>query len=486
MQILLDNNLKPQARQLQLRVDSMLKILNKFVAARVSGEVKVKQKKKAKVKNEHPNSMEVSTNGNEAEAGTTTGRTKRKPKAGEEAGSKSRKEKKSSQSKDKEHKKKKKRKRDITAPAMHYTASSEPQLVDGDLSPNVFAQCKERMRPVKKALKQLDNPNKEASKEENEAKIRKCLLKIGERVTECLNEIEDLDRRKEWRNNLWTFVSKFTEFDPKKLYKIYKHTVKKQNKELDRHQGGRHHSKNGESSNHQSGAYSYHSNNSQSSGQSFYQSKMNSNSTSSNKFNATPLQQRHPPAGFQSKEPYHSSYSEKRSGGAIGLQGTNSPNKRMRPDEYSQPSNSRSLLNSTKSPLISTPPNAMNAGLLVNRPPPNNAWHSSDRHRHANSYQPPQRNHPPPPPHSGHPLHPVDSRQPRFRSPYPTTSNAPPPPISGQLNYYPPPPPPPSGKELNAIAHKPPPTGNTMPTFTKFSLLQNPPKLKDKRPDWNV
>ena len=37
--ILLDNNLKPQARQLQLRVDLMLKIL----ATRVSGEVKLKQ-----------------------------------------------------------------------------------------------------------------------------------------------------------------------------------------------------------------------------------------------------------------------------------------------------------------------------------------------------------------------------------------------------------------------------------------------------------
>ena len=297
----------------------MLKILNKFVAPK-SVEVKTKRRP-VKLKNEHSNSMDVSTNGNEPDAATTN-KSRRKPKISEEATGKSKKEKKSSQSKDK---KKKKRKRDITAPAMHYTASMEPQLIDGDLSPNVFAQCKERMRPVKKALKQLDNPNKEASKEENEAKIRKCLLKIGERVTECLDEIEDLDRRKEWRNNLWTFVSKFTEFDPKKLYKIYKHTVKKQNKdqnkETDRH--GRHHSKNGEASNHQ--VYGHHSHANNSAGQ-FYQSK--GNNSTSNKFNAMPLQpQRHPPVGgFQSgKDSYHA-YAEKR-----GLQ-SNSPNKRMRPD----------------------------------------------------------------------------------------------------------------------------------------------------------
>lgn len=452
----------------------MLKILSKNVAPKTVEVTKTKRKP-VKLKREHSNSMDVSTNGNEPSEASTASKSRRKPKAGGDE-TKSKKEKKSTQSKDKEHKKKKKRKRDITAPAMHYTASSEPQLIDGDLSPSVFAQCKERMRPVKKALKQLDNPNKEATKEENEAKIRKCLLKIGERVTECLNEIEDLDRRKEWRNNLWTFVSKFTEFDPKKLYKIYKHTVKKQNKEQSREADkyGRHHGKNGEASNHQAnhqvnhqaGQYAHHSHSN--SGQ-FYQSKAN-NSTGV-KFNATPLQQQRHPAGggFQSgKDAYmHSSYAEKR-----GLQ-SNSPNKRMRPDDYNQPPNRMNPLNSaTKSPLISTPPNALQPGQLANRPSPNN-WHSSDRHRHANSYQQ-QRN---------HPTHPNDSRQTSrsFRSPYPTTSNAPTQPPTGQSNYYQQPPPP--GKELNAIGHKP--AAGNPPSFTKFTL-QNPSKLKDKRPDWNV
>jgi hypothetical protein len=31
----------------------------------------------------------------------------------------------------------------------------------------------------------------------------------------------------EWRSNLWYFVSKFTEYDAKKLYKLYKHAIKR-------------------------------------------------------------------------------------------------------------------------------------------------------------------------------------------------------------------------------------------------------------------
>lgn len=30
-----------------------------------------------------------------------------------------------------------------------------------------------------------------------------------------------------WNRNLWIFVSKFTEFDARKLHKLYKHAIKK-------------------------------------------------------------------------------------------------------------------------------------------------------------------------------------------------------------------------------------------------------------------
>ncbi|RWS17213.1 hypothetical protein B4U79_13059 [Dinothrombium tinctorium] len=97
------------------------------------------------------------------------------------------------------------------------------------------------MRPVKKWLKQLGNPDASLSDSEQLKLMKECLLKIGQRIKECLDEYkDDIDKSKEWRNHLWTFVSKFTEFSPKKLYKLYKHALKRQEEgtESDSH---RHH-----------------------------------------------------------------------------------------------------------------------------------------------------------------------------------------------------------------------------------------------------
>jgi len=35
------------------------------------------------------------------------------------------------------------------------------------------------------------------------------------------------DKAREWRSHLWFFVSNFTEFDAMKLFKLYRHAVKK-------------------------------------------------------------------------------------------------------------------------------------------------------------------------------------------------------------------------------------------------------------------
>lgn len=139
-------------------------------------------------------------------------------------------------------------------------------------------QCKERMRPVKAALKQLDRPEKGLSEREQLEHTRQCLIKIGDHITECLQEYSNPDQIKQWRKlvytvssndtltfiniykfqtklrwpawtwhclngvhlcsyvklvgfvfyrNLWIFVSKFTEFDARKLHKLYKHAIKK-------------------------------------------------------------------------------------------------------------------------------------------------------------------------------------------------------------------------------------------------------------------
>lgn len=83
------------------------------------------------------------------------------------------------------------------------------------------------MRPVKKALKALDRPDQSLSETEQVAHTRQCLVQIGNQINICLEEYRDPEQIKEWRSNLWYFVSKFTEFDAKKLYKLYKHATKK-------------------------------------------------------------------------------------------------------------------------------------------------------------------------------------------------------------------------------------------------------------------
>lgn len=63
----------------------------------------------------------------------------------------------------------------------------------------LYFQCKERMRPVKKALKQLDKPDEGLSDQEQLQHTRTCLLKIGDRITECLKSYNDPEHVKLWR-----------------------------------------------------------------------------------------------------------------------------------------------------------------------------------------------------------------------------------------------------------------------------------------------
>ncbi|KAL4593227.1 chromodomain-helicase-DNA-binding protein 2-like [Arapaima gigas] len=92
------------------------------------------------------------------------------------------------------------------------------------------------MRPVKKALKQLDKPDEGLSVQEQLQHTRSCLLKIGDRITECLKAYNDAEHAMTWRRNLWIFVSKFTEFGAKKLYKLYKMAQKKRSQEEEKEQ----------------------------------------------------------------------------------------------------------------------------------------------------------------------------------------------------------------------------------------------------------
>ncbi|BFF94261.1 chromodomain-helicase-DNA-binding protein 1 [Drosophila madeirensis] len=112
---------------------------------------------------------------------------------------------------------------------MHFTANNEPRALEvlGDLDPSIFNECKEKMRPVKKALKALDQPDLSLSDQDQMQHTRDCLLQIGRQIDVCLQPYGDSEK-KEWRSNLWYFVSKFTELDAKHLFKIYKHALKQQ------------------------------------------------------------------------------------------------------------------------------------------------------------------------------------------------------------------------------------------------------------------
>jgi hypothetical protein len=335
--ILPDGEKKPQAKQLQCRVDQLLKVIQKHVhSQRIVEEIRKPRKRPMKSTKQTefgtPEPMS-GNNENDASAAKPTKSSKSRTKSKEfvdESGKplrKSKENKKSSTEKEKvkakEHKKKKKRKRDLNAPAMHFTANAEPTIIDGDLPPKTFEQCKEKMRPVKKALKQLDNPDSQLSKAEQNEQIESCLLKIGRRIGECLNDISDPDMSKEWRNNLWTFVSKFTEYNPKKLYRFYKHITRK-------HEGKESSTSNTNSSN---------TTVSNTSNQVLSASNTSSRHQSSSKYCSVPTSS----SGSSSRHGYSSSFNkeygfgEKRPNPSM-----NSPVKRSRLDEFSATGRERS------------------------------------------------------------------------------------------------------------------------------------------------
>lgn len=62
------------------------------------------------------------------------------------------------------------------------------------------------MRPVKKALKALDNPDQSLPEQEQVNHTRLCLLKIGEQINICLKQYTEPEKIKEWRRYFLTFL----------------------------------------------------------------------------------------------------------------------------------------------------------------------------------------------------------------------------------------------------------------------------------------
>ncbi|XP_011308420.1 chromodomain-helicase-DNA-binding protein 1 isoform X2 [Fopius arisanus] len=238
---ILPNESKPQVKQLNARAEYLLKILKRQMDSKL-GVTRTRKPRK-------PKEPKVALTKEIVEDNDSSGDENKKPKSkvdkqvvtkkDEEIPIKKEikeesesvvfmedKKKEKKMKKDKKETKKGKKKQAVGP--MHFTANNEPRALDvlGDLDPSIFNECKEKMRPVKKALKALDRPDQTLSETEQLAHTRACLVQIGDQINTCLSEYKDQEQIKEWRSNLWYFVSKFTEFDAKKLYKLYKHATK--------------------------------------------------------------------------------------------------------------------------------------------------------------------------------------------------------------------------------------------------------------------
>uniref|UniRef100_A0A8C6XAW0 Chromodomain helicase DNA binding protein 1 n=1 Tax=Naja naja TaxID=35670 RepID=A0A8C6XAW0_NAJNA len=232
-----DPDKKPQAKQLQTRADYLIKLLSKDIARkeaqRLSGIVsnfccsknhKIKMEKENEenldadiaLKKQADEKRETKENKKELK------REKKEKEDKKEMKEKDMKEKRESKGKEYTHKEKEVKEEKV----IKSTCLAKLNIVCEYMN-IIFLQCKERMRPVKAALKQLDRPEKGLSEREQLEHTRQCLIKIGDHITECLKEYTNPEQIKQWRKNLWIFVSKFTEFDARKLHKLYKHAIKK-------------------------------------------------------------------------------------------------------------------------------------------------------------------------------------------------------------------------------------------------------------------
>lgn len=250
-------NLKPQAKHLQTRVEYLLKVLSKNIDSEKPTTVKnsaakprkKKPKSKAEIIEKESSDSDDGKVKNSARDESTMDsfpdtykkKTKTEPKEQMEVDAKG---KNKSAEKQKKEKKKKKKPKKEDGP-MHFTANTNPVAVssedfNAELPDQVFNRCKEMMRPVKRALRKLDNPDEGLSEKEQVAHTKQCLLRIGDRITECLSTLNDPEKIKTWRGHLWNFVSKFTEFDARKLHKLYKHAYRKREEEKEREEAKAH------------------------------------------------------------------------------------------------------------------------------------------------------------------------------------------------------------------------------------------------------
>uniref|UniRef100_A0A6A7FVM9 Chromodomain-helicase-DNA-binding protein 1-like n=2 Tax=Hirondellea gigas TaxID=1518452 RepID=A0A6A7FVM9_9CRUS len=285
--ILVDNDAKPQAKHLEARAQYLLKLIKKHngmtpVKARVPKTPKVRNKGNQKVKEPVPISREIidddssdddattTTTTTAAKTGTVSPSSDRIPTpAGKQSAQpqdikvshhkeiKEAKEKDKTKAKVKEdkhskenkikaevkeesshhhhhHHKKKKDKKDKKTEKhqgpVHITANGEPVpiLDETDMGPShpMWSRCKGKMKSIKKNLMELSSGcSDKVTEEQQVAHTKSCLVSIGDHITAVINQV-DPEHAESWKILLWRFVSTFTEYDAKKLHKLYVKTKK--------------------------------------------------------------------------------------------------------------------------------------------------------------------------------------------------------------------------------------------------------------------
>lgn len=182
--IFLEGDKKPILKHVSQRADYLLRTIKKqqtILKLKAPKPPKEPKKKKGK-KNKDDNAENTNPNGTAAVKGS-----------GEDSNA-------AVGADGKEKKKRAPRKKKDAGP-MHFAAKTEPTPVNvlGDLDPVIFNECKEKMRPVKKALKSLDNPDPNMDDKEQIEHTKRCLIQVGDRIKECLSTITDKDKLKEWK-----------------------------------------------------------------------------------------------------------------------------------------------------------------------------------------------------------------------------------------------------------------------------------------------
>uniref|UniRef100_A0A8C2FAZ0 Chromodomain helicase DNA binding protein 1 n=1 Tax=Cyprinus carpio TaxID=7962 RepID=A0A8C2FAZ0_CYPCA len=233
-----DPDKKPQAKQLQTRADYLIKLLSKDLAKKeaqkqagtVSHETPPAKpaNRRARVSERPVKEEEEDDDDEEEEEDEESDEDEPEDKEPEEEDIMEKVVKKEIKKEKKEEgrdsKEREPKEKEIKSEPEEETPAEKVTLL---IITQLLTMCKERMRPVKAALKQLDRPEKGLSEREQLEHTRQCLIKIGDHITECLREYTNPELIKQWRKNLWIFVSKFTEFDARKLHKLYKHAIKK-------------------------------------------------------------------------------------------------------------------------------------------------------------------------------------------------------------------------------------------------------------------